>query len=90
MFTPPDPKPNLERYNEVENHLKKLFAQSLVNTDLQVKTLCTLERAGIRTLGQLVTKPRYDVQRIPRLGASTISEIDSLLLRLGLTFGMKA
>jgi DNA-directed RNA polymerase subunit alpha len=79
-----------ERYNEMKYHLRKLFSQSLVGFDLNIRTLCSLERAGIRTLGDLISHSRDEVKKIRRLGVVSVAEIDAMLERYHLHYGMVA
>jgi DNA-directed RNA polymerase subunit alpha len=79
-----------EKYYEMKYHLRKLFSQSLVNFDLNIRTLCSLERSGIRTLGDLLKHSRNEVQHLRRLGVVSVAELDAMLERYHLHYGMVA
>jgi DNA-directed RNA polymerase subunit alpha len=77
-----------EKYNEMKYHLQKLFAQSLISFDLNIRTLCSLERSGVRTLGDLLQHSRDEVKQMRRLGVVSVAEIDTMLDRYHLHYGM--
>jgi DNA-directed RNA polymerase subunit alpha len=79
----------VEPCNEKALHLQKLLSQHLVNFDLNIRTLCSLERSGIRTLGDLLSHSRDEVKKMHRLGAVSVAEIDAMLERYKLNYGMK-
>jgi DNA-directed RNA polymerase alpha subunit len=84
----PDPSDTFdEQYCEMKYHLDKLLSQSLVNFDLNIRTLCSLERSGVRTMRDLVSHSREEVMAMRRLGVVSIAEIDALLERYGLHYG---
>ncbi len=78
------------KYNEMKYHLQKLFSQSLVGFDLNIRTLCSLERSGVKTLGDLLSHTRDEVRAMRRLGVRSVAEIDAMLERYHLHYGMTA
>lgn len=73
--------------DEVLNY-RKLLNRSLTDTDLSVRALNCLRAAGVESLADLVTCHRGDLLKFRNFGKKSLNEVDDLLERLGLTFGM--
>lgn len=56
---------------------------------LSTRSLNTLKQVGISTLRELSYWKRSDFARLRNCGKNTVEEMDTLLLRVGLTWGMK-
>ena len=56
--------------------------------DLSVRALNCLKAAEVETLGQLVRYHRADLLKFRNFGKKSLTELDELLERNGLAFGM--
>ncbi len=65
-----------------------LLAKSLEDFDLSVRTANCLKNASIQTLKDLVSKSEKDILEIKNFGKKSLEELQELLARLGLSFGM--
>ncbi len=63
-------------------------ARSVEDLGLGVRTTNCLERAGIRTIGQLASLTDRELSRTPNLGRKRLAEIRKALQALGLSLGM--
>lgn len=89
MIVPASPSETFDKYDEPRLHMEKLLSEHLVNFDINIRTLCSLERAGITRLGQLVRLTRAQLMHIRRLGVVSVNEIEAKMKWLGLSLGMK-
>lgn len=80
---------NLDKYEEPRIHMERLMRAKLVEFDLSLRILIPLESAGIRTLGDLVSKQVGDIRKIKSIGASAVDKLTAFLTYHGLSFGMK-
>ena len=73
-----------------EEHLKtrQLLNQRLIDMDLSVRALNCLKAAEVDTLGQLVKYHRSDLLKFRNFGKKSLTELDELLEKNGLAFGM--
>ena len=73
-----------------EEHLRmrQLLNQRLQDMDLSVRALNCLKAAEVDTLGQLVKYHRSDLLKFRNFGKKSLTELDELLERNGLAFGM--
>lgn len=78
-----------DKYDEPRLHMEELLSHHLINFDIDIRTLCSLERAGITRLGQLVKLTRKELMKIRRLGIVSVDEIEKKVKWLGLELGMK-
>lgn len=67
-----------------------LLARSLEEFDLSVRTANCLKNASIQTLRDLVSRSERDILEIKNFGKKSLEELQELLGRLGLSFGMNA
>jgi DNA-directed RNA polymerase subunit alpha len=65
-----------------------LLAKNLEDFDLSVRTANCLKNASIQTLRDLVSKSEKDILEIKNFGKKSLEELQELLGRLGLSFGM--
>ena len=66
----------------------KLLNQKLQDMDLSVRALNCLKAAEVETLGELVKYHRADLLKFRNFGKKSLTELDELLERNGLAFGM--
>jgi len=67
-----------------------LLARNLEEFDLSVRTANCLKNASIQTLRDLVSRSEKDILEIKNFGKKSLEELQELLGRLGLSFGMSA
>ncbi|MEG2755301.1 MAG: DNA-directed RNA polymerase subunit alpha C-terminal domain-containing protein, partial [Mucinivorans sp.] len=67
---------------------RQLLKTKLTEHDLSVRALNCLKAAEVETLGELVRYHRNDLLKFRNFGKKSLSELDELLERKELTFGM--
>ncbi len=70
--------------------VEALLGKSLEDFDLSVRTANCLKNASIQTLRDLVSRSEKDILEIKNFGKKSLEELQELLARLGLSFGMNA
>lgn len=75
-------------FDEDAMHIRQLLKARLSEDDLSVRALNCLRAANVETVGQLVQYNRSDLLKFRNFGKKSLTEIEELLERLGLTFGM--
>ena len=68
--------------------MRQLLNQRLQDMDLSVRALNCLKAAEVDTLGALVKYHRADLLKFRNFGKKSLTELDELLERNGLAFGM--
>ena len=68
--------------------MRQLLNQHLQDMDLSVRALNCLKAAEVDTLGELVKYHRSDLLKFRNFGKKSLTELDELLERNGLAFGM--
>ncbi|MBO7456050.1 MAG: DNA-directed RNA polymerase subunit alpha, partial [Paludibacteraceae bacterium] len=68
--------------------MRQLLNQRLEDMDLSVRAQNCLNTAEVETLGDLVKFHRADLLKFRNFGKKSLSELDELLERNGLAFGM--
>jgi len=68
--------------------MRQLLNQKLQDMDLSVRALNCLKQAEVDTLGDLVRYHRADLLKFRNFGKKSLTELDELLERNGLAFGM--
>ena len=68
--------------------MRQLLNQRLQDMDLSVRALNCLKAAEVDTLGELVKFHRSDLLKFRNFGMKSLTELDELLERNGLAFGM--
>ncbi len=68
--------------------MRQLLNQRLQDMDLSVRALNCLKAAEVDTLGELVKYHRNDLLKFRNFGKKSLTELDELLERNGLAFGM--
>ena len=65
-----------------------VLGRNLEEFDLSVRTANCLKNASIQTVRDLVTKSEKEILEIKNFGKKSLEELQELLARLGLSFGM--
>lgn len=69
-------------------HIRQLLLSDLSELDLSVRALNCLRAASVNTLGDLVSCQKDDLLKFRNFGKKSLGELDELLERLNLSFGM--
>lgn len=77
-----------EEFDEEVLHMRQLLKTKLVDMDLSVRALNCLKAANVETLGQLATFNKTDLLKFRNFGKKSLTELDDLLARMNLSFGM--
>lgn len=85
MFAPAELPDTFDKYDEPRLHMKALMNTVLVDFDLSLRILIPLESAGIRTLGDLLSRPKIEIAAIPMIGVASIQKIENCLSRYNLS-----
>lgn len=67
-----------------EEERDKILDMSIEELDLSVRSYNCLKRAGINTVGELITKTEEDMMKVRNLGKKSLEEVDEKLKSLGL------
>ncbi len=78
----------VEEFDEEVLHMRQLLKTKLVDMDLSVRALNCLKAANVETLGQLATHSKTDLLKFRNFGRKSLIELEDLLTRMNLTFGM--
>ena len=81
-------KSNSSALDEEILRMRQLLNSRLSDMDLSVRALNCLKAAEVDTLGQLVKYHRKDLLKFRNFGKKSLTELDELLERNGLAFGM--
>lgn len=84
MYQTPTPINDFDKYDEPRLHMERLLKAHLIEFDLSLRILCPLEKAGIRTLGDLVKQTRKSLRNINQLGRISVETLESFLSYYGL------
>ena len=91
IFTGPEPEPVKVNVSDVEEEkLRELFEQPLSILDLSVRSANCLMSAGLKTIGDLVTKQEEEIITYKNFGKRSMTEIKEKISELGLSLGMSA
>ena len=77
-----------EEFDEEVLRMRQLLKSKLVDMDLSVRALNCLKSAEVETLGELVQFNKNDLLKFRNFGKKSLSELDELLEKLNLSFGM--
>ncbi|MCM1368846.1 MAG: DNA-directed RNA polymerase subunit alpha [Candidatus Amulumruptor caecigallinarius] len=77
-----------EEFDEEVLHMRQLLKTKLTDMDLSVRALNCLKSAEVETLGELVVFNKNDLLKFRNFGRKSLSELDELLEKLNLSFGM--
>ncbi|MDO4707815.1 MAG: DNA-directed RNA polymerase subunit alpha [Porphyromonadaceae bacterium] len=78
----------LEEFDAETQQLRELLREELTAFDLSVRAINCLHAAEVTTLGQLVGYQRTELMKFRNFGKKSLTELDELLERLNLEFGM--
>jgi len=81
-------KPVSEDFDEDFMKMRQVLQTKLTEHDLSVRALNCLKAADVETLGDLVRYQRQELMKFRNFGKKSLSELDALLDRKGLSFGM--
>lgn len=81
-------KSAVEEFDEDSLHMRQLLKSKLSDMDLSVRALNCLKAADVETLGELVQFNKNDLLKFRNFGKKSLTELDELVERKGLTFGM--
>ena len=77
-----------DEFDEEILHMRQLLKSHLADMDLSVRALNCLKAADVETLGELVRYQKNDLLKFRNFGKKSLTELDELLERLDLNFGM--
>jgi DNA-directed RNA polymerase subunit alpha len=77
-----------EEFDEETTRMRTQLKTKLADLELSVRALNCLKTAEIETLGDLVELDRNELLKFRNFGRKSLTELDALLDRLKLTFGM--
>ncbi len=76
---PEDNSNEFDKYDEPRLHMERLMRAKLVEFDISLRILIPLEKAGIKTLGDLTSKTRKDLLKINQLGKAAVEKLEAFL-----------
>ena len=79
---------NNEEFDEEVLRMRQLLKTKLVDMNLSVRALNCLKAADVETLGDLVQFNKNDLLKFRNFGKKSLSELESLLESLNLSFGV--
>ena len=88
IFTGPEKEEESVSLNPEEEKIKDLLSQPLGIMDLSVRSSNCLLGAGLKTVGDLVTKTEEDIMNYKNFGKKSMDEIKDKLKEMGLSLGM--
>lgn len=77
-----------ELFDEDGMHMRQLLKTRLSECELSVRALNCLKAANVETLGELVKCTKAELLKFRNFGKKSLSELEELLDKLNLTFGM--
>ena len=77
-----------EEFDEEVLRTRQLLQKKLVDMGLSVRALNCLKSADVETLGELVVYNKTDLLKFRNFGKKSLTELDEMLARLNLSFGM--
>ena len=79
---------DVDEFDEEVLKMRQLLKSKLVDMELSVRALNCLKSAEVETLGDLVKFNKNDLLKFRNFGKKSLTELDDLLARLNLSFGM--
>lgn len=76
--------PDVEMADKPQNDKDALLKLSIEELDLSVRSYNCLKRAGINTIGDLVSKTAEELMKVRNLGRKSLEEVEEKLAALGL------
>ncbi len=77
-----------EAQNADDAQLRDLLAKAIDDCGLSVRSINSLKNSSISTLGDLVRYAREDLLKVKNVGEKALTEIEEMLARESLAFGM--
>jgi len=77
-----------ETYDEEVLEMRKLLLRPLTELELSVRALNCLKAAEVELVADLVSYTKQDLMKFRNFGKKSLTELEELVARLGLTFGM--
>jgi DNA-directed RNA polymerase subunit alpha len=77
-----------ETMSKEEGRLRKLLGTSINEIELSVRSSNCIQRANIKTIGDLVSKGEPEMLKFRNFGKKSLNEIKKVLADLGLSLGM--
>jgi DNA-directed RNA polymerase subunit alpha len=77
-----------EAYDEEVLEMRKLLMRPLTELELSVRALNCLKAAEVELVSDLVSYTKADLMKFRNFGKKSLTELEDLVIRLGLTFGM--
>ena len=77
-----------EAYDEEVLEMRKLLLRPLTELELSVRALNCLKAAEVELVSDLVSYTKQDLMKFRNFGKKSLTELEELVARLGLTFGM--
>ena len=91
IFTGPEPEPQkVVQVDAEEEKRNELYGQPLDIMDLSVRSKNCLMAAGLKTVGELVSKQEDEIIAYKNFGKRSMQEIKEKLAEMGLSLGMKS
>ena len=81
-------KPVTDEFDEELLKMRQLLKTRLIDLDLSVRALNCLKAAELETLGDLVKYTKNDLLKFRNFGKKSLTELDTLLEKNKLSFGM--
>ena len=79
MYTTPTLANEFDKYDEPKLHIERLMRVKLIEFGLPIRILIPLDKAGIRTLGDLTRQSIKSLRCIKSLGKISIKKIEEFL-----------
>ncbi len=82
--------PDVESESEAEEvKINENLYRTVEELELSVRSANCLKNAGIRLIGELVSKSEAEMLKTQNFGRKSLNELKDILSEMGLTFGMK-
>jgi len=78
-----------EEFLEDNDKINENLYRTVEELELSVRSANCLKNAGIKLIGELVTKTEAEMLKTQNFGRKSLNEIKDILTDMGLTFGMK-
>ncbi|CAI8376676.1 MAG: DNA-directed RNA polymerase subunit alpha [Owenweeksia sp. TMED14] len=82
------PIQEVESYDEEVIEMRKLLMKALTELELSVRALNCLKAAEVETVADLVSYTKADLMKFRNFGKKSLTELEDLVVNLGLSFGM--
>lgn len=79
----------VEESQEDKDKVNENLYRTVEELELSVRSANCLKNAGIKLIGELVTKTEAEMLKTQNFGRKSLNEIKDILTDMGLTFGMK-